>query len=1357
MAKYIRSAFSASYLVAESDGEIRGQEAEAFRQALKQLHDFDMDPDDVWESFRESLELDEEEHLSRVAEAAGLSEELRREILQVALAVASADGEVSLSEILCLPDIAAALGIELGDEDDDDGDSEEDEAVHFPGNTHREKQTSVSDREKVLIGVCTHDFRLDENETDEVVPDPVRFARSEWLGSGNDPGHPRYQTACRLLSEYYNCVFNEAVDTFSIRMKFTLDLEDGSIEQDDSAEEFTSADEDAGVEDALGGAPKLKSLKVVSIDFRESPSFEAVSDNDHLLCFPEVGLVAVFEGHLGRDFGNKASLAAWVEQKQEIVASRFRFEPREAPEDQETDDDGFYSSFSWSGGDATVRISGSSSIDSFFVELTQSVFEKRKEEEGTSEVVSEEFLAGLRKVSAALEAQPEASREDDEDSSDEDDGEASERFAASLREAEAALKAEGNPAPSAAEISQRAISDVLSGMAGNLEAALVQRRGFAAWKAGDYEAAYGFYLEAAEAGDKDAMYNLGQMYMAGEWVEADLDQALGWWQRAAAEGHLMAQRNAWKTFWNRDDLKSALEYARMAAAQGDEESAEFFREQVVPVLRLSGLIAGALTAEADGSVSDEELISFGEAWKRILGIDYTLEDVRAAFTNMAGTDENEQERLERLSDLAGKLPLDLRQLILRNSVLVALSDHDFASEEQELVEKLAAALDVDLSDLGGGLGLRRVEDAGQSDQLSQPVDPEVYDPEINPLLVAALHGDLNKVRALLSAGCSATDVHASGTDAVILAVREGYLEIVELLLQAGADPNRINPQSGMTPLRMAIQKITLEIATLLLKSGANPNLPAAAGDRVILPLELILMFSRNVAEWGADPRGMDIMDAMLKAGADPNAGGPGVSFHLLALALERRRPETLGLLLSAGADPNVKDPEAGLSLFLPVILYASGDADGTAVGMLDLLLEAGMQPAEIGSEVGTVSPVQLAAMQADLPSGFLSRLIERAEKSDLDLALWNACVEGQAQNVRDLLAAGADVNIVVPDLEDDPSAVGDSPLNAACARGYTECVRLLLEAGANPNQNAPPEGGQFPLLMAAENGHEEIVAMLLGAGASAAMINPENQTSPLCGAVRNGHEDITGILLDAGADPNTVSGDSGSPVIVLAAQTGNIDIVSRLIDDGADVDAAGKVSGNTALLRAAAMGHGKTVELLLRRGADANKPNPVTGADALLVAVVERKTHCVRLLLDAGANPNRTYAGEPGDVPILIIASEKGDAEIVRRLLEHGADVNAEAGDGLTALQRAGIHRHKDVEQVLIEFGADPSTRLVKLTDTPAGREMQNEILSRMARNLKETADKIRTLQAGDPPDEPEPETRPRGFFARLFGWGRGP
>lgn len=994
MAKYFVSALSASYLVAESDGEISGQEVAAFIQALKQLHDFDIAFDVAWEYFRNALDFDEEEHLGLVAEAAGLSEELRREILQVALAVASADGEVSLNEIVCLPDIAAALDIELGSDDDDEEKEEEDDS--------------------------------EEGEAEEA-----------------------------------------------------------------------------------------------------------------------------------------------------------------------------------------------------------------------------------------------------------DDGEASERFAASLREAEASLKAEGNPAPSASEISLRAVSDMLSGLVGNLEATLVQRRGFAAWEAGDYEAAYRFYLEAAEAGDEDAMYNLGQMYMAGEWVDVDLDQALSWWKRAAAEGHLMAQRNAWKAFWQRDDLKSAIGYAGMAAAQGDEESDRFVRGQILPIIIEVIRISGGLIAEADGGVSDQELAVFSETWGKSPVISMSAADLRSWFAETSEDLDHEDDALNRVSDLAGNLPFKLRQTILQVCIRMALSDHDFRPEEQEMVEKLAAALDVDLSDLGGGLGLRRAEVAEQSEQVSQQVDSEVYDPEVNPVLVAALNGDAGKVRELLSEGFSATDIHASGTDAVILAVREGHFEIVELLLQAGADPNRMNAKSGMTPLRMAVQQTRTEIVELLLHKGADA----------------------------------DIFDE------------------------------------ASGAGP------------LTVLVFKASEVEeGEALHLLDLLVAAGAKQRPLKRNGAVGSLIGIAAMQQGLPQRFLQRLAEGADQNDLDVALWAACIEGISENARAFITAGANVNMTVLERPHNPSAVGNCPIITAANLGHVECVRLLIEAGADVNRNAPPEGGQSALLMAAEFGHPEIVSMLLDAGADLAMVNPRNGTHPLGGAVVRGHAEIVRLLLKAGADPNIeTEGYGGCQLLTLAARDGHSDIVRLLIEYGAEVDATGSERVHTALILAAHQGHAETVSLLLDHGADVNKANPVSGHDAILEAVNQGKTQCVRLLLAAGADPNRSYDSNTGIIPLLVLAGDKGNAEIVRLLVEHGADVTAVDGEGMTALQRAGIHRHKEVEAVLIEFGADPSTRLVKFTDTPAGREMENELLIQTIRNLKETADKIGTLKAGDTSKEASPETRPRGVFARLFRWDRRP
>jgi ankyrin repeat protein len=332
----------------------------------------------------------------------------------------------------------------------------------------------------------------------------------------------------------------------------------------------------------------------------------------------------------------------------------------------------------------------------------------------------------------------------------------------------------------------------------------------------------------------------------------------------------------------------------------------------------------------------------------------------------------------------------------------------------------------------------------------------------------------------------------------------------------------------------------------------------------------------------------------------------------------------------------------------------------------------------------------------------------------------------------------------------------------AARDGYADIVRLLIEFGAEVDA-AGSERVHTALVLAAHQGHSEIVSLLLDHGADVNKAHPVSGSDALLEAVNQGRTQCVRLLLQAGADPDRAYQTEGGDVRILsvASAKGDTEIVRFLLEHGADLNAEGG-DGHTALNVAAGKGHAGVVSLLLGHGADPLKINPVNGSDALLPAVIGKQVECVRLLLEAGANPDRTYPGELSsggsrDIPILIIASENGDAEIVRLLLEHGADLNADVGDGMTALRRAGVNSYKDVEQVLIEFGADPSTRLVKFTDTPAGREMENEVLSRLAAGLDEVASKIRTIEAGDTPDEAVPETRPRGFFAGLFGWGRRP
>jgi len=63
---------------------------------------------------------------------------------------------------------------------------------------------------------------------------------------------------------------------------------------------------------------------------------------------------------------------------------------------------------------------------------------------------------------------------------------------------------------------------------------------FAAWNAGDFAHAIEYARPQAQSGDADAQFLLGEAYRLGRGVVADPIAALGWYRRAAAQGHVRA-------------------------------------------------------------------------------------------------------------------------------------------------------------------------------------------------------------------------------------------------------------------------------------------------------------------------------------------------------------------------------------------------------------------------------------------------------------------------------------------------------------------------------------------------------------------------------------------------------------------------------------------------------------------------------------------------------------------------------------------------------------------------------------------------------------------------------------------------
>lgn len=246
-------------------------------------------------------------------------------------------------------------------------------------------------------------------------------------------------------------------------------------------------------------------------------------------------------------------------------------------------------------------------------------------------------------------------------------------------------------------------------------------------------------------------------------------------------------------------------------------------------------------------------------------------------------------------------------------------------------------------------------------------------------------------------------------------------------------------------------------------------------------------------------------------------------------------------------------------------------------------------------------------------------------------------------------------------------AAETAPLADAVERRDLAAVAQLLDTGADPN--LPQPDGATALHWATHNDDTELVGRLLEAGASVDAVNAYGVT-PLSLACQNGNGTIVQQLLDSGADPNKPLLGGETPLMT-AARTGKLAPVTELIRHKADVNATER-RGQTALMWAAAEGNLQTVDALLNAGADPDVQLRL-GFTAFFFAVREGRSAVVHRLLDDGVDVNevlrpiRSDKGVKGTTTALLLAVENGHFALADELLNAGADPNL-APAGYTAL-----------------------------------------------------------------------------------------
>lgn len=548
------------------------------------------------------------------------------------------------------------------------------------------------------------------------------------------------------------------------------------------------------------------------------------------------------------------------------------------------------------------------------------------------------------------------------------------------------------------------------------------------------------------------------------------------------------------------------------------------------------------------------------------------------------------------------------------------------------------------------------------DVLDEPVSCDHH----TALEIAASAGDMDVVERLLEAGADPdAPVHEMGISALEAAAMQGQLAIVQKLLERGADADHCGRRSDSTPLIAAARAGDIEICEALVQGGANVTIwkrfsifrgysaIQAAVDNMTL-LELLLRPVEDAAR-----------------NFDPEA---------LKVAMAECRHEDSRRLLRLHNFTETSRESMNSAL--------AGAAGAGNMPALQRLLDAG---AEITNKAYSnlgfgVNTIEAAASEGQLEA--MTRLLEVAsERNDLPAdavtkALQPAVDAGDIALLEPLLEAGADATEI--------------DIRRAAAAGCLDVVAFMLHSGApievNYRWNHGEMGNSSALQQAAQHGHEAVVDFLLAKGANVKYTM--NRPYEMCGvsavqmAVAGGHLAVTRRLIEAGANVNQSCREADSP-LQAAVRGGDTAMLDLLLAAGAVVDVEGFYGGGkhskTALSVAAETSNPDVVARLLSIMPldDARKAAPL----ALRMAAENHNADIARQLLQLQLDINDVV----GRITFVQWAAASGSLEILEMLLAEGADANLNPSEGLqqTALQSASERGDLAAVKLLLDAGAE--------------------------------------------------------------------
>jgi ankyrin repeat protein len=254
----------------------------------------------------------------------------------------------------------------------------------------------------------------------------------------------------------------------------------------------------------------------------------------------------------------------------------------------------------------------------------------------------------------------------------------------------------------------------------------------------------------------------------------------------------------------------------------------------------------------------------------------------------------------------------------------------------------------------------------------------------------------------------------------------------------------------------------------------------------------------------------------------------------------------------------------------------------------------------------------------------------------------------------------------------------ESPLLLASFKKNVQAVKALLAAGADPNLQSVRN--ESALIIASHVGCLGAVAALIAARADVNHVNNKGST-PLSAAVVCNHVDVASALIAAGANVNYYTSNQNHA----GADRTPLDIAYTVGADGPMTHMLRKAGGilweqeislknDVFKVLSTGIGNDELIRKAVTSGSDIDREN------ALKCGVWLGRHAVVKYLLTMGLNPSMLLR----ETSLLSVACINGNVDIVRELVDAGADITVKDRSGMTALQWAVQFKRLDVLVLLM-------------------------------------------------------------------------